>query len=105
MAFVIASAVFCGVVFATSAFATAIQFVHGDAPIYYRICDKLCKSQKAIGISIVILGIVGCIIGWAGCCSVTTPSDQVIKRILKPVYAFSQNICIFFYSLDNILVI
>lgn len=105
MAFVIASAVFCGVVFATSAFATAIQFVHGDAPIYYRICDALCKSQKAIGISIVILGIVGCIIGWAGCCSVTTPSDQVIKRILKPVYAFSQNICIFFYSLDNILVI
>lgn len=76
LAFVIASAVFCGVVFATSAFATAIQFLHGDAPIYYRICDALCKSQKAIGISIVILGIVGCIIGCAGCCSVTTSSNQ-----------------------------
>ena len=101
LAFVIASAVFGGVVFVTSAFAIAIQFGHGDAPDYYRICDALCKSQKAIGFSILALGIVGCIIGCAGCCCVTTSPGQVKNNIKNGVCNFLNINLYFFCSLDN----
>ena len=95
LGFDIVSSVFGGVVFVSYGFVTAIRWGTGDG-VYYSICDALCKSQKAIGFSIMILGILGCIIGCAGCCCVATSSGQVIERILKLVYAISQNICIFF---------
>ena len=95
LSFVIFSSVFGGVVFVSYGFATAIRWGTGDGG-NYKICDALCKSQNAIGFSIPILGLFGCIIGCAGCCCVTTSSGQVIKRMLKLVCAISQNICIFF---------
>ncbi|CAH3193193.1 unnamed protein product [Porites evermanni] len=75
LGFDIVSSVFGGVVFVSYGFVTAIRWGTGDG-VYYSICDALCKSQKAIGFSIMILGILGCIIGCAGCCCVATSSGQ-----------------------------
>ncbi|CAH3154973.1 unnamed protein product [Porites lobata] len=75
LSFVIFSSVFGGVVFVSYGFATAIRWGTGDGG-NYEICDALCKSQNAIGFSIPILGLFGCIIGCAGCCCVTTSSGQ-----------------------------
>lgn len=75
---------FGGVVLTTCAFFKWGAYgVGGDHAVHYRICDALCKSQKAIAVSIPILGFVGCIIGCAGYACVTTFPGQV-KNNIKP---------------------
>ena len=100
LSFVIFSSVFGGVVFVTYGFATAIRWGTRDGG-NYGICDALCKSQKATGFSIPILGLFGCIIGCAGCCCVTTSSGQVINRMLKLVRNFPEYL--YFFSVAWII--